>query len=86
MCGHLCISSDLLLHLAFNHRKKQTLKCGLWFAVKTMYCIFNKKMFNKAQFLKDMIKEIDWNLRLNRKVGSASEMVKLKRILDEMSQ
>ena len=80
------ISSDLLLHLAFNHRKKQTLKCGLWFAVKTMYCIFNKKMFNKAQMLKDMIKEIDWNLRLNRKVGSASEMVKLKRILDELSQ
>jgi len=36
--------------------------------------------------LKDMIKEIDWNLRLNRKVGSASEMVKLKRILDELSQ
>ena len=35
----------------------------------------NKKMFNKAQILKDMIKEIDWNLRLNRKVGSASEMV-----------
>ena len=80
------ISSDLLLHLAFNHRKKQTLKCALWFAVKVMYNIFNKKMFNKGQMLRDLIKEIDWNLRLNRKVGSEGEMVKLKDILKEILQ
>ena len=79
------IGSDLLLHLAFNHRNKRTLKCSLWFAVKTMYCIFIKKIFNKGQILREMIKEIDWNLRLNRKVGSADEMVKLKQILIELS-
>ena len=79
------ISSELLLHLAFNHRRKQTLKCALWFAVKAMYCSFNKKMFNKVQVLREMVKEIDWNLRLNRKVGSAGEMVKLKQILSEIS-
>ena len=79
------ISSDLLLHLAFNHRRKQTLKCALWFAVKAMYSIFNKKMFNKVQILREMVKEIDWNLRLHRKVGSEGEMVRLKQILSEIS-
>ena len=79
------ISSDLLVHLAFNHRKKQTLKCALWFAVKAMYSIFIKKMFNKGQILKEIIKEIDWNLRMNRRVGSEGEMLKLKDILVEMS-
>ena len=79
------ISSDLLLHLAFNHRRKQTLKCALWFAVKAMYSIYIKKMFNREQILREIVKEIDWNLRLNRKVGSHGEMVKLKQILSEMS-
>ena len=79
------ISSDLLLHLAFNHRRKQTLKGALWFAVKAMYSIFIKKMFNREQILREIVKEIDWNLRLNRKVGSHGEMVKLKQILSEMS-
>ena len=72
------ISSKLLFHLAFNHRRKPTLKSALWFAVKVMYRIFNKRMFNKEQILREMIKEIDWNLRLNRKVGSEGEMLKLK--------
>ena len=65
----------------------ETLKCGLWFAVKAMYNIFNRKMFNKGQILREIIKEIDWNLRLNRKVGSQGEMIRLKGILLEvMSQ
>ena len=80
------ISFELLVHFAFNHRNKQTLKCALWFAVKVMYNIFNKKMFNKGQILRDLIKEIDWNLRLNRKVGSEGEMVKLKDMLKEILQ
>ena len=63
----------------------KTLKCALWFAVKAMYYIFNEKLFNKGQVLKEMIKEIDWNLRINRRVGSEGEMLKLKDILVEMS-
>ena len=50
-----------------------------------MYSIFIKKMFNKGQILKEIIKEIDWNLRMNRRVGSEGEMLKLKDILVEMS-
>ena len=29
----------------------------------------------------DLIKELDWNLDLNRKIGSRSEMIALKNLL-----
>ena len=79
------ISYDLLVHLAFNHRRKPKLKCAIWFAVKCMYNLFIKKMFNKEQIIREIVKEIDWNLRLNRKVGSSAEMMKLKEILIEFN-
>ena len=41
-------------------------------------------MFNKEQILREMIKEIDWNLRLNRNVGSDGEILKLKEILGDI--
>ena len=50
-----------------------------------MYNLFIKKMFNKEQIIREMVKEIDWNLRLNRKVGSLAEMMKLKEILIEFN-
>ena len=43
-----------------------------------MYSVYLRNSLNKEQLLKDMIKELDWNLRLNRKIGSAGEMLKLK--------
>ena len=55
--------------------------CGaLWFAVKMLYMIF-KKMFNKQQLLHEIVKELEWNLKLSRKIGSQGEMIKLKSIL-----
>ena len=41
-------------------------------------------MFNKEQILREVRKEIDWNLRLNRKVGSDGEILKLKEILGDI--
>jgi hypothetical protein len=49
-----------------------------WFAIKMMYSVYLRNSLNKEQLLKDMIKELDWNLKLNRKIGSAGEMLKLK--------
>ena len=43
------VSYGSLIHLSFNHRNKTKLKCALWFAVRIMYQIFVKKMFNKVQ-------------------------------------
>jgi hypothetical protein len=77
------VSYGSLIHLSFNHRNKTKLKCALWFAVRIMYQIFVKKMFNKVQLLRECIKEIDWNLNLSRKIGSSAEMIKLKDILME---
>ena len=78
------VDFNSLVHLSFNHRRKSKLKCALWFAVKMMYNVFNRKLFNKAQLLQETLKEIDWNLSLNRRLGSEGEMVQLKEILLEI--
>ena len=70
-----------LVHSSFNHRNKKRLICALWFGVKMMFCIFHGKCLNKYQLLKDRIKEINWNLNLNRKIGSFVEMVKMRDLL-----
>ena len=78
------ITYELLVHLGFNHRDKKKLMCGLWFAVKMLYYIFIKKMFNKQQLLQELVKELEWNLDLSRKIGSMCEMMKLKTILTDI--
>ena len=78
------VSFNDLIHFSFNHRNKKKLKCALWFATKMMYKIFIKKCSNKAQLLKECIKEIDWNLSMTRKIGSGLEMISLRSLLIEM--
>ena len=80
------VSFDSLIHFSFNHRNKFKLKCALWFATKMMYKIFHQKCFNKAQLLKECIKEIDWNLTMTRKIGSRLEMINLRGLLIEMGE
>ena len=46
-----------------------------------MYKIFQEKNRNNGQILREMLKEIDWNINMNRKVGSRSELRTLKDIL-----
>ena len=46
-----------------------------------MYRIFLGKCVNKAQLLKECIKEIDWNLLMTRKLGSGLEMKSLRSLL-----
>ena len=78
------IGNNLLIHLAFNHRSKQRLRCALWVAVKMLYWLYYKNQMNKEQLLKEMIKELNWNIGLNRKIGSECEMVKVKDIIIDM--
>ena len=78
------VSFDELIHFSFNHRNKQKLKCGLWFATKMMFKVFHLKCLNKAQLLKDCVKEIDWNLNMSRKIGSVNEMLCLRQIMTEV--
>ena len=43
-----------------------------------MFKIFHEKSNNKTQILRAIIKEMDWNLQLNRKLGSLCEILSLK--------
>ena len=78
------ISFDDLIHFSFNHRSKQKLKCSLWFATKMMLKVFHLKCLNKAQLLQESVKELDWNLSMNRKIGSVREMMILRLIITEI--
>ena len=77
------VTSQQLITLSFNQRSKKKLKCALWFAVKVMFLIFQEKIMNKAQMLMRAIKEIDWNLKLCRNVGSHADMISLRVVIDE---
>ena len=70
-----------LIHFAINHRNKKKLVAALWLAVKLMYKIFQEKNRNNGQILREMLKEIDWNINMTRKVGSRSELRTLKEII-----
>ena len=69
------------INLAFNHRNKKRLRSAIWFAVKVMYLIYTKRMFSKIQVLQEIVKEIDWNLDLNRKIGSKKDLNELKNLI-----
>ena len=70
-----------ILYLSFNHRNKHRLRGAVWFAVKLMYLVYQNRMRNKSQLLRDIVKEIDWNLDLNRKIGSKKDLLHLKQII-----
>ena len=72
------ISDQEILHFSFNHRNKKRLKIGVWFAVKMLFWIYCKKFFNKMQLLDEMLKEIQWNLKMTNSLGSLSEVLALK--------
>ena len=76
------VSYNDVIHFCFNHRNKKKLVLALWFSVKIMFQIFQNKCRNKAQLLTLVVKEIDWNLRMNRKLGSLCELMMLKRIIN----
>ena len=70
-----------IIHFSFNHRNKKKLFCALWLAVKILFKIFHDKSQNKSQILKLIMKEVDWNLDLNRKLGSRKVFNNLKEIM-----
>ena len=72
------------MHFSFNHSEKKRLKCALWLATKWMYSIFHTKIFNKLQLLRDSVKEIDWNLNMERKIGSVAVMMELRDIMSSI--
>ena len=72
-----------LMHFSFNHRSKKKLKVALWFAIKVMFKMFQDRNFNKAQILSCVIKSIDWNLSVNRNLGSLCDIMYLRTLIRE---
>ena len=70
------VSFDEIIHFSFNQRNKKKLSCALWFAVKVMFKNFHDKSLNKTQILRSIIKEIEWNLHMNRKLGPSGHVLK----------
>ena len=54
---------------------------ALWVATKTLYNIYMEKNLNGEQILKNMEKEIDWNIKMQTKLGSSSELIRIKLII-----
>ena len=75
------VDRNKLLCFDFRHSNTHKLKCCLWFAVKALFKIYQDKCLNKVQLLKELIKELDWNITMGRKVGSVDEMFKLREIM-----
>ena len=77
------VSENELIHLSFTHRNKGTLICALWFAVKMLYKIYLDRGRNNCQLLMEILKEIEWNIKLNRKIGSQNDMLRIRGFIEE---
>ena len=75
------VTDEECIFLAFNHRDYKKRLVATWFAVTALYAIYQNRYINGAQILLHSIKELDWNLELNRKIGSRCEMMSLKSLL-----
>ena len=72
------VTDNEILMLGFNHRNKLKLRSVIWFVVKMMYKIYLDKFRNRAQLLKELIKDIDWNIQFNKKSGSKRDYIDIK--------
>lgn len=73
-----------VIHLAFSHRNERKLRIAVWFAVKWLYIMWISKNDNKQQVMMEMLKEIDWNVRMKRFSRSQGELSELREILDSI--
>ena len=75
------VTDNEVIHFSFNHRNKMRLRVAVWFAVKILYFLYLNKCENNTQLLDEMQKEIEWNLKMKKGLGSQSEVVALKECL-----
>ena len=66
----------------YNHRNKKKLSLATWIGTKALYSIYMERNLNKKelQMWIDLVKEIEWNLKMQYKIGSAMELIKIRRL------
>ena len=75
------IADKKIITLSFKNRNANKNQIAVWFAIRALYRIYHAGDNSKNCVLDSSIKEIDWNLSLNRKIGSAGEMMNFRSIL-----
>ena len=78
------VSFTDIIHLSFTHRDDRKLRVAVWWAVKVLYKMWMRKNQNNIQLKLDLLKEIDWNLRLKRMSKSKGELENLRGIIEGM--
>ena len=73
-----------VIHLAFSHRNEKKLRIAVWFAVKWLYKMWISKNDNKVQLMMEMLKEIDWNIKMKRFSRAHAELSELREILENL--
>ena len=76
------VNDEQIMCLSFKHRHKGRLQISLWFLIKCLHAIFNRDFKNYREIFRLIIDEIEWNLKMKIVVGSTSEMVRLKSVLE----
>ena len=63
------ITSKEMICYGYNHRNKKRLSTATWVATKVLFRIFMERNFNKKQIWIEIVKEIEWNLNRQYKMG-----------------
>ena len=63
------VTNKEILCYGYNHRNKKRLRLVTWAATKVLFRIYMEKKFNKRQIWIELVKEIEWNLNREYKMG-----------------
>ena len=77
------VTNKEILCYGYNHRNKKRLRLVTWAATKVLFRIYMEKNFNKRQIWIELVKEIEWNLNREYKMGGTIELIKLRSIVQE---
>ena len=77
------ITDKEIINYGYNHRNKKMLQAVIWLTTKVLYKIYLEKQFNKKQVWIDLVKEIDWNLQMQMRVGSVDSLERIKRVIKQ---
>ena len=72
-----------IINYGYNHRNKKVLQAVIWLTTKVLYKIYLERQFNKQQVWIDLVKEIDWNLQMQMRVGTVDSLERIKRVIKQ---
>ena len=77
------VTNKEILCYGYNHRNKKRLSIVIWAATKVLFRIYMERNFNKKQIWIELVKEMEWNLNREYKIGAVIELTKLRSLVYE---